>query len=259
MILRRVIEHVREQNWTAIAIDFVIVVLGVFVGLQVNNWNAANADRREIARYLDDIASDVQADLEELSRTEAASRDRIAASAYVLRKAGFAEQVTELAISQSRANDVFSGAERLIIPDLSPPEEEQRNRLWQLAVGVYVYDTNRSAVDALISSGNIDLVDDPRVMNTLREYYYLVNALDRSQARTIIPMRNHVIEIGIDRGLSPYGLIDEMVLVEKLENDDALVAALAASREYAGFHLLLTSLLEGKAQQLLQLLEEHPS
>ena len=240
-------------------LPFVIVVLGVFVGLQVNNWNASNADRREIARYLDDIASDVQADLDELSRTEAASRDRIAASAYVLRKAGFAEQVTEFAISQSSANDVFSGAERFTIPDLNPPEEEQRNRLWQLAVGVYVYDTNRSAVDALISSGNIDLIDDPRVMDALREYYYLVNSLDRTQTRTIIPMRNHVIEIGIDRGLSPHGLIDETVLVEKLENDDVLVAALATSREYAGFHLLLGSLLEEKAQQLLRLLEERPS
>ena len=35
MILRRVIKHVRNQEWTAIAIDFVIVVLGVFLGLQV--------------------------------------------------------------------------------------------------------------------------------------------------------------------------------------------------------------------------------
>ena len=35
MLLRRVIEHVRDQNWTAIAIDFVIVVAGVFVGIQV--------------------------------------------------------------------------------------------------------------------------------------------------------------------------------------------------------------------------------
>ncbi len=29
MILRRIITHVREQNWTAIGIDFVIVVVGV--------------------------------------------------------------------------------------------------------------------------------------------------------------------------------------------------------------------------------------
>lgn len=43
MLLRRIMEHVKAQNWTAIAIDFVIVVFGVFVGLQVSNWNTARA------------------------------------------------------------------------------------------------------------------------------------------------------------------------------------------------------------------------
>ncbi len=36
MILRRVIGHFRQQEWAAIAIDFVIVVVGVFVGIQVD-------------------------------------------------------------------------------------------------------------------------------------------------------------------------------------------------------------------------------
>ena len=30
MLLRRITEHVKTQNWTAVAIDFVIVVVGVF-------------------------------------------------------------------------------------------------------------------------------------------------------------------------------------------------------------------------------------
>ncbi|MHA7872670.1 MAG: hypothetical protein ACX939_10000, partial [Hyphococcus sp.] len=47
MLLRRVIEHVKTQNWTAVALDFVIVVVGVFIGIQVSNWNAARADRAE--------------------------------------------------------------------------------------------------------------------------------------------------------------------------------------------------------------------
>lgn len=47
MILRRVMEHVKAQNWFAVAIDFVIVVSGVFIGMQVANWNEAwTADRR---------------------------------------------------------------------------------------------------------------------------------------------------------------------------------------------------------------------
>jgi len=51
MILRRVIEHVKTQNWTAVAIDFVIVVAGVFVGLQVQEWNAARGHR--VAELID--------------------------------------------------------------------------------------------------------------------------------------------------------------------------------------------------------------
>ena len=60
MILRRVIQHVRRQEWTAIAIDFVIVVLGVFIGIQVANWNAARIERRlerdTLIRLHEDIA-----------------------------------------------------------------------------------------------------------------------------------------------------------------------------------------------------------
>jgi hypothetical protein len=40
VLLRRIIEHVKVQNWIAVAIDFAIVVLGVFIGIQVSNWNA---------------------------------------------------------------------------------------------------------------------------------------------------------------------------------------------------------------------------
>ena len=47
MILRRVIVHFRNQEWTAIAIDFLIVVLGVFIGIQVSNWNAFRIERAQ--------------------------------------------------------------------------------------------------------------------------------------------------------------------------------------------------------------------
>ncbi|MCR9062291.1 MAG: hypothetical protein NXI02_33610, partial [Rhodobacteraceae bacterium] len=49
MILRRVIKHVKEQNWTAVFLDFLIVVVGVFIGIQVSNWNEWRYDqaRRE--------------------------------------------------------------------------------------------------------------------------------------------------------------------------------------------------------------------
>jgi large-conductance mechanosensitive channel len=36
-----------EQNWLAVFIDFVIVVIGVFIGIQVANWNDERLNRRE--------------------------------------------------------------------------------------------------------------------------------------------------------------------------------------------------------------------
>ena len=60
MILRRVIAHFRKQEWTAIAIDFLIVVVGVFIGIQVSNWNAGRADRVSERQYLGQLRQDLK-------------------------------------------------------------------------------------------------------------------------------------------------------------------------------------------------------
>lgn len=63
MLLRRVIEQMRRQEWTAIAIDFVIVVVGVFIGIQVANWNEARVNDARASGYLERIHNDLEADL----------------------------------------------------------------------------------------------------------------------------------------------------------------------------------------------------
>jgi len=47
MILRRISENIRSQNWFAVAVEFIIVVVGVFMGLQVQDWNDARKARIE--------------------------------------------------------------------------------------------------------------------------------------------------------------------------------------------------------------------
>lgn len=50
MILRRFIKHVRNENWFAVSLDFMVVVIGIFIGMQVTEWNS---DRKD--RHLEDI------------------------------------------------------------------------------------------------------------------------------------------------------------------------------------------------------------
>jgi hypothetical protein len=44
MILRRLTIHVKEQNWFAVALDFVIVIFGILIAFQITNWREAQQD-----------------------------------------------------------------------------------------------------------------------------------------------------------------------------------------------------------------------
>lgn len=59
MILRRVTQHVRDQNWFAVGVDFLIVVIGVFIGIQVSNWNAVRGDRADERAFLERLHGDI--------------------------------------------------------------------------------------------------------------------------------------------------------------------------------------------------------
>ncbi len=59
MLLRRIINHVKDQNWFAVALDFVIVVVGVFMGIQLGNWNDARATRMSERDFLARLHGDI--------------------------------------------------------------------------------------------------------------------------------------------------------------------------------------------------------
>ncbi|WP_371195270.1 hypothetical protein [Glaciecola sp. SC05] len=44
MILRRLTQHIKEQNWFAVCLDFVIVIFGILIAFQITNWSAARQD-----------------------------------------------------------------------------------------------------------------------------------------------------------------------------------------------------------------------
>ncbi len=61
MLLRSVSKHVKDQNWFAVGLDFVIVVFGVFIGIQVANWNETRQQQSLSSHYLQRITDDLDA------------------------------------------------------------------------------------------------------------------------------------------------------------------------------------------------------
>jgi hypothetical protein len=52
MSLRTLARRLREHDWVAVAIEVLIVVAGVFIGLQVSNWNEHRRESARGAEYL---------------------------------------------------------------------------------------------------------------------------------------------------------------------------------------------------------------
>ena len=58
MIPRRIYGHIRTHNWFAVGVDFLIVVVGVFVGVQVNEWWTGLSEARREHAYLAALKED---------------------------------------------------------------------------------------------------------------------------------------------------------------------------------------------------------
>ena len=89
MILQRLSQSIRKQDWFTVFVETMIVVLGVFIGLQVNNWNAERVARAEA----DDLLARMLVEAQE-TRTDLA--DYQAQNAGILARAiRFSIRLTE--------------------------------------------------------------------------------------------------------------------------------------------------------------------
>ncbi len=151
MILRRVIAHFRKQEWTAIGLDFLIVVVGVFVGLQVNNWNEARADRALEQKYLVRLYEDMNGSLKDYAANDGWDTARIESQGLVL---------SVLRAGVLKAEDRETFARGLVFLGSHNPIR----RRW-------------GTVEELKSTGNIDVIRD-------MELRTLIAATDGDYLRT---------------------------------------------------------------------------
>ena len=143
MILRRVTEHLREQHWTAIAIDLVIVILGVFIGLQVNNWNEARNERSRERTYLERLLVDFDANAKTLE-------------IYVEGRQRDAQILANLAVALRDGGN--------------PPTDEALQRPLCRWGAAPLPDLRQGTYDELVSSGGLSVLRDEKVRILLADY-----------------------------------------------------------------------------------------
>ncbi|MEZ5918197.1 MAG: hypothetical protein R3C40_11655 [Parvularculaceae bacterium] len=228
MILRRIAEHVKAQNWTAVA-RFVIVVAGVFIGIQVSNWNDALAESARERQALAAILDDLRADRQMLKNAMEMAQVNIDASNQVFHKAGFAP-VEVIAIPES-IESLLEGA-AIKPPSPSTLPEIQKANLWARITMHYYPSQSDAAVAALIATGNLHLIKDADLVRELQSYKSLWATLENANDTTFRPFRDRTVFAGQDLGLSPFTNISSDELTDHIEANPKLSAAIRTLAEF---------------------------
>jgi hypothetical protein len=59
MLLRSITKHVTDQNWFAVLLDLCIVILGILIGLQINEWRQNVVNKQKERAYLERMHEDI--------------------------------------------------------------------------------------------------------------------------------------------------------------------------------------------------------
>lgn len=239
MLIRRIREHLRTQNWFAFGIDLLIVILGVFIGTQVSNWNAQRLAHEAGDEYRARIVRDLQnndADLE-------------GRAAYYRQSRDFALQVLGALDGSTRLSD-----ERLLIAAYQASQ-------------IYPRPQNRTTYDEVIAIGALNTLGDVEARERISNYYVGVETSDAT-FRNVPPYRELV------RRAIPYAVqqrIREACAEQLIRSDDnglqrlvlpsecslglpqaAISSAARRLRATPGLELDTTRLLSDLDQKLIQ-------
>lgn len=232
MLLQRVMGHVKDQNWLAVAIDFVIVVLGVFIGLQVSNWNASRADASLERDFLANIVVDLQADAENLQSGIDMADINARTAYYTLDRAGMAPPAT---ITLPVDVSFFPGGQLSMAAPADMSDEDKRH-LWALSVVRMFPGQSSTAFDTLMSTGRLDLVRDHDFVAKLQAYRAQWEDVEAAQNTTFRSFRNQAVFVGQKQGLSPFTEMPEEEFVALVRDTPELAGTLRTMMEFSVLH-----------------------
>lgn len=191
MLIRRMREHAVAHNWFAVAVDLLVVVLGVFLGLQASNWNEARIERETGRAYRERLMGDFRS-----NRTDLDARRAYYRSVKAHAQATLAEL----------RNPTANAGEQFLIDAYQ-------------ATQITVRPVKRSAWEEILTVGALNIVGDQKYRETVADYYLLVEASEavflattpyRQRMRRLMPYavqrrildRCPEIVVGDDRAIS---------------------------------------------------------
>ena len=201
MILRRLMQHVKEQNWFSVGVELLVVILGIFMALQADAWYTNQQDRvkeKTLIRMLGEELTQSIKRLNETNQNLVTSRESAKEFLTALREGN-----RELALNNKWSLITVTRVPKIMI--------------------------NSPSYDEITENGRIDLI----LNKDIRDALYRIRQLNLTVTSVNSQINPQVVDIVAEIRKRVYYYGDSMSAVEydfdTLRNDEIFINAFAYS------------------------------
>ncbi len=144
MILRRIANSIRRQDWFTVLIEICIVVIGLLIGLQVNNWNERLNDQERGENYVERLIQEMTINRQALSG----------------RQETYAKQIRDGLFAIEATTNPTNREDAWILV-----------RSFFQASHAFTLTLQRGTYEEIISSGDLSLLNSQELVDALSEFY----------------------------------------------------------------------------------------
>lgn len=240
MLLRRINQHVRNQNWFAVFLDFIIVVAGVFIGIQVANWNEALGDKELERQYIKKLAKDIHVEIVAFEEVEHGLVTSLSITDKLFEEA-LNEQLSEV-VKMSSSAKTFASDKDFLVPESIEITDLDKDYFLTFSILTRVFNEENSTFDTLKSTGHIRVISNKSISYSLADYYANIKNIIYFEGGTVRDMRNRAAFLAIRNGLNPYGRNSYDAVINSIQSDPEFAAALRTMRNINVFdHVVINN------------------
>lgn len=195
MILRRLTQHVNDQNWFAVALDFLIVVAGILLAFQITNWSEARGDRVREQQIIERLHSDFEA----------------------------LEQETHEKIEfMEPAFNAIEETKQLIINDPNDADLQRIQNFFESSIGFAGVTGQSDTYEQLVSNGDMNLLANEALRSELVKHAAFtrdfidqdksIREWQRPYIRPFIRLRSLIDEMPLDEAFAESGSRADLIV-----------------------------------------------
>lgn len=155
MFVNRIVTDAQNQNWVAVIADLLIVVIGLFTGLQVDSWWQSYQDSSQARVYLQELQQDFTGNRELL--------------------------IGALEEGELIANDMIALSNQALLDAPTLPVAELDEKFSSVQ-SMQTFSAISSAYDNLVSSSELGILKSRDLKNILADYYSLAELAELIQS-----------------------------------------------------------------------------